>query len=140
GERRQVDAMTSLFQALPGAPAAPPPAAEGPAHRAAQPSTTPTRDLTTVIPLPDGGGALSLLTGRLERAAARRGWPVRPDHAVALTQKQQEGVMQWVRDKQLSEMPAGKADQPPEDPQLSKAVGLLREALAKQKARPAEGG
>ncbi len=143
GERRQLDAVTSLFQGLPGAPAVPPPATEGPARRAAQPQATPTRDLTSIIPLPDGGGALSLLIGRLERAQARRGWPVRPDHAIALTRKQQEDVMQWVRDKELSEIPAGKADQPPEDPQLSKAVALLRLALEKGKegpaSKPAEG-
>jgi C-terminal peptidase prc len=143
GERRQADAMTRFFQALPGVQATPPPAAEGAARRMGQPPTSTTRDLTSFIPLPDGGGALDLLTGRLERAQARRGWPVRADHAVALTRKQQEDVMQWIHEKEFSDLPAGKTDQPPEDPQLTKAVALLRAALENPKggaaAKPAEG-
>jgi C-terminal processing protease CtpA/Prc len=79
--------------------------------------------------LPDGKDALTLLTGRLERAVKDRGWPVRPDHAVALEKEKRAAVLKWLADKQLPELPTGTDDRPPEDPQLARALTLLRQTL-----------
>lgn len=85
----------------------------------------------SIVPLPDGLGALSFNTGRLERAAKGRGWPVEPDHVVTLTKKQREALNTWLLAKGRLEKPGSAADKPPEDPQLDKAVELLRDALKK---------
>jgi hypothetical protein len=53
---------------------------------------------------------------------------VQPDHLVTLEQSQRAAVERWLRQKELSELPAGADDQPPDDPQLRKAVELLRAA------------
>jgi carboxyl-terminal processing protease len=82
-----------------------------------------------VLPLPNELGALVLPTARLERPTAKRGWPVRPDHEVTLTKGQRKAVDQWLRDKERSELPAGRDDRAPDDPQLAKAVEVLRKAL-----------
>ena len=83
----------------------------------------------TLFQLPDGKSAVSILTGRLERAVKDRGWPVRPDHAVASGKDQKAAVQKWLADKQLPELPAGTDDRPPEDPQLDRALAALRESL-----------
>jgi C-terminal peptidase prc len=83
------------------------------------------------IPMPDGQGALTFRTGRLERTAKGRGWPVEPDHAVALTKKQREPVEDWLRNKGRPPEPGSDADKAPDDPQLNKAVELLQAALKK---------
>jgi C-terminal peptidase prc len=88
--------------------------------------------VNTIVPLPDGEGAVSLRTGRLERAAKGRTWPVQPDHAVALTKEQRTAVDRWLTAKTRLEQPGSEADQPPDDPQLDKAVELLRAALKKK--------
>lgn len=88
--------------------------------------------------LPYNLGEAALQTGYIERAAAGRSWPLRPDHEVALNETQRKAVKEWLEEKQLSELPAGKTDQPPTDPQLTRAVELLRDALkgVKTSARP----
>jgi C-terminal peptidase prc len=87
--------------------------------------------VTSVLPLPDGQGALAFRTGRLERAARDRTWPVQPDHAVPLTKAQQQAVQQWLNAKMHLEKPGSEADKAPDDPQRDKAVELLRAALKK---------
>jgi carboxyl-terminal processing protease len=87
--------------------------------------------VTSLVPLPDGLGTLSFRTGRLERAAKGRGWPVEPDHVVTLTKKQREALDAWLVAKGRLEKPGSAADKAPEDPQLDKAVELLRAALKK---------
>jgi C-terminal peptidase prc len=79
--------------------------------------------------LPDGKDALTVLTGRLERAAKDRGWPVRPDHAVALEKEKRAAVLKWLTGKQLPELPAGTDDRAPDDPQLDRALTELHRAL-----------
>jgi C-terminal peptidase prc len=87
--------------------------------------------VTSRIPMPDGQGALTFRTGRLERTAKGRGWPVEPDHAVALTKEQRKAVDGWLSGKGVPQKPGGDADKAPDDPQLAKAVELLRAALKK---------
>jgi carboxyl-terminal processing protease len=90
-----------------------------------------------LVELPDNLGVITLLSGRLERAVAGRGWPLRPDHEIALTASQQKEVHRWLEEKQMTELPAGRTDAPPVDPQLAKAIGVLQAALkgAKSSAR-----
>ncbi len=91
--------------------------------------------VTSRVAMPDGQGALSFRTGRLERAAKDRGWPVEPDHAVPLTKKQREAINVWLRGKGRPPEPGSAADKAPADPQLDKAVELLRAALKKADER-----
>ena len=89
--------------------------------------------------LPDRSAALTLLSGRLERADTARGWPVRPDRPAALTRAERTAVYQWLRDKQLPELPSGTVDRPPDDPQLTDALAVLRDALTSKTREPAGG-
>jgi carboxyl-terminal processing protease len=83
----------------------------------------------TVFPLPGSKEAITVVTGRLERAAPGRDWPVGPDRAVETTKEQQAGIERWLRAKQRAEPAAGTDDRPPDDPQLAHALALLRDAL-----------
>lgn len=82
-----------------------------------------------LFPLPGGTSAVTVVIGRLERAAPGKAWPVRPDHGVTPSKDQQAAVQKWLTDKMLPELPAGTADQPPTDPQIDHALALLRKAL-----------
>ncbi len=81
--------------------------------------------------LADGQGAVVLRTGRLERVAKGRGWPVEPDHTVWLTETQYRAVAGWLAEKGRPPAPGSAADKAPTDPQVDKAVELLRAALTK---------
>jgi carboxyl-terminal processing protease len=93
--------------------------------------------VTSLLHLPDDEGAVQLRTGRVDRAApakgqANAGWrPVTPDHAVVLDQAKAEAIIVWQRQQQLPEQPADAAKTPPDDPQLAKALEVLRTALKK---------
>jgi carboxyl-terminal processing protease len=87
------------------------------------------------FPMPDGQGALTFRAGRLERTAKGRGWPVEPDQAVVLTKAQREAVEGWLREKARPPEPGSDADKAPDDPQLAKAMELLRAALKKDKGQ-----
>jgi C-terminal peptidase prc len=89
--------------------------------------------VTGLLPLPDNQGALAFRTGRLERTGKDRGWPLRPDHAVPLSKGQREDLDKWLRAKSRTDAPGGESDKAPADPQLDKAVELLRAALAGRK-------
>jgi len=96
-----------------------------------------------LVHLPQERGAVLLRTGRVERierpaageqqrlaAAENRLWP---DRVVAIERKQIEVVEEWRRQQ---DSPEPKADaKPPSDPQLDKAIALLREALAKEEKK-----
>jgi C-terminal peptidase prc len=84
---------------------------------------------TSVVGLPEQLGAIAVRTSRLERAAKDRGWPVQPDHKVAASKAQRAAVASWIRYKGFSELPAGVNEKPPEDPQLTRAVELLRKQM-----------
>jgi carboxyl-terminal processing protease len=94
------------------------------------------------VPLPGGSDMLELPTIMVVRAKPSRttpaeeddapgmiGWTVRPDHAVTLTDKQRNALLEWFRQKELPEPPADA--RAPEDPQLARAVELLEAALKK---------
>ncbi len=94
----------------------------------------------TMTRLPDDLGAISLRTASVERAAPPKGlakssagvWqPVEPDHLVALDPGKMPALLDWQR-AQLSPEPSADAPKvPPDDPQLAKALELLREAVKK---------
>jgi C-terminal peptidase prc len=99
--------------------------------------------VTGLVNLPEERGALRLRTGRVERieraeaseqqrlaAAANRLWP---DHLVAIERKEMGAVLEW-RQKQHSPEPKTDA-KPPSDPQLDKAIDLLRAALTSQEKK-----
>jgi C-terminal peptidase prc len=83
----------------------------------------------SMVHLPDERGAVTVVTGRLERAATGRGWPVRPDQTVTLDKDRRTTVEKWLLDKQRAEVPPGADERPPADPQLDRALALLRESL-----------
>jgi C-terminal peptidase prc len=87
--------------------------------------------VTSVLPLSGGQGALSFRTGRLERPARDRGWPLQPDHLVPMTKEQQQALQTWWFAQERGAPPEQPADKPAADPQLGKAVELLRAALKK---------
>jgi carboxyl-terminal processing protease len=87
--------------------------------------------VNSLLPLPEGGFSLVLRTGRLERTVKGRGWPVVPDHGVALGKDGATAVKKWLDAKGRSEPPAD-ADRPPEDPQLARAVELLKAKAVKE--------
>jgi hypothetical protein len=68
-------------------------------------------------------------TARMERAAKGKTWPIQPDHAAPLSEEQGTAVLRWLRQKEQSELPKGTDDRPPDDPQLRKAMELLKVAL-----------
>jgi carboxyl-terminal processing protease len=83
-----------------------------------------------VVELPDGLGTTVLRTLVVERAdARRRGWSVRPDHLVPMSPEQRPVLDRWLREKELPELPANVQEKLPEDPQLAKAMDILRLAL-----------
>ena len=86
------------------------------------------------VSLQDGQGVVHTMTGIAERgvpradgSAAAAGWRVRPDHEAVMDRKQQENWLEWRRDQEINRAPADA--KVPEDPQLAKAVALLRAAL-----------
>jgi C-terminal peptidase prc len=99
--------------------------------------------VTNLVRLPEERGALLLRTGRVERierasateqqrlaAAVNRLWP---DHVVGIERKELVAVEMW---RQQQQSPEPKADaKPPSDPQLDKAIELLRAALAGQEKK-----
>jgi carboxyl-terminal processing protease len=103
----------------------------------------PARDIRyakTLVRLPDSQGAIGLRTGvvafpksgssaKPEEAAAQG--VIRPDQVVKMSSQQRDMVTKWFFAKNLSQLPPGESDAPPEDPQLTKAVAVLQEALAK---------
>jgi C-terminal peptidase prc len=85
--------------------------------------------INSVVMLPDGKSGIIFRTGRVERAAKGRDWPVTPDHLVPLDEKQKKALADWLRAEEI----ADKAPEPnakiPADPQLDKAIAVMREAL-----------
>lgn len=97
--------------------------------------------VTGFVDVPGGHGILQLRTGAVERTQKlsaevgedgaivnpAMGWRVMPDVAVSLSRKEMEAVQAWFQDKDLLEPKL--ADRPPEDPQLARALELLRAKL-----------
>ncbi len=86
------------------------------------------------IDLPDKQGGLVVLTGRLERAALGQSWPPAPHHVVSLTKEQATKISEYLSKSQYTEVPVD-AQTRPDDPQLQRAVQVVRDALPKTAAR-----
>jgi carboxyl-terminal processing protease len=94
-----------------------------------------------LIHLPDDQGAVGLRTGVVEFPNAlpspnpeeeqHAGGTIPLDHVVKMDAKHREALTKWFFAKNLSLLPEGVANEPPEDPQLDKAIQSLRQALAK---------
>jgi carboxyl-terminal processing protease len=93
------------------------------------------------VSLPAGRGSLLVRTGKVERAkppsqgtkdadaspgGRPEAWVVHPDHVVALDAKQKESLRRWHVERSKTELPGGAFVAPPEDPQLDKALELLK--------------
>jgi hypothetical protein len=88
--------------------------------------------VSSLVPAPDGQGQVVLRTGALERAKAARPEDrglLRPDQEVPLEFKLRGPIAQWNREQEHPEPPPGALAKPPEDPQLAKALELLRATL-----------
>jgi carboxyl-terminal processing protease len=94
--------------------------------------------VTSFVDLPGDLGTVVLRTGRIEPTAeeakpgedAPRHWRLKLDHEVKIDKKQRGAIYEWQR-AQHSPEPNPDAT-PPEDPQLARALALLKEALKKQ--------
>ena len=98
--------------------------------------------VTTPVPLPDGQGALFLATAILERAASGPPatvvaipgkkvppvWSLQPDHQVRMSNEQRKALQQRLFGERKTDAKAGN-EKTPDDPQLAKAVELLRATL-----------
>jgi C-terminal peptidase prc len=85
--------------------------------------------IKTAIDLPNGIGSAMVRTARLERADQKHGWPLEPDYPVTITSRQRGTIEEWLMQKDFTELPAGSTDEVPADPQLQKAVTLLKQSL-----------
>jgi carboxyl-terminal processing protease len=85
--------------------------------------------IKTAIDLPNGIGGAMVPTARLERADPKLGWPLQPDYPVTTSSKQRGAIEEWLAQKDFTELPAGSTDEAPSDPQLQKAVTLLKKSL-----------
>ena len=91
--------------------------------------------VTTLYLLPDDQGGVKLPTGRVERATSTKAsagaaWQtVTPDHLVPLSRDKFMPIMQWQNEQMSPDAPAKEAKAPPDDPQLTKALEILRAAL-----------
>jgi carboxyl-terminal processing protease len=83
--------------------------------------------VNTMVTLPDGKTGLIFHSGLLERPKMERGWPLKPDHEVTMDAKQQKALVEWINAQEIAgDLDGAKA---PPDPQLARAVELLREKL-----------
>jgi C-terminal peptidase prc len=94
--------------------------------------------VNALVKLPDGKRAIIFRTGVIERPDRDRGWPVKPDAQVVLSGKQKNDIAEWQRKQEIAEEPTN--DKAPDDPQLTRAVELLRDALSKPAAPDKSGG
>src|SRR5205807_2618857 len=84
--------------------------------------------------MPDGRGVLVLRTGILERSGTTPpGGGIKPDHVVKATQEQQMALQEWSRRQELAFDPKRAKDVAPVDPQLAKAIEVLKAALKSHK-------
>lgn len=99
--------------------------------------------VTSLVDLPEGLGALSLRTGVTERLIhpetapegrpTNRIWEVKPDHEVAIEAIQWEALSGWIREQESPDRKPESKVKPPEDPQLAKALEVLRNRLEQQR-------
>jgi hypothetical protein len=80
----------------------------------------------SLVPLPDGTGGVNLVTGTIERVKKHKQTTIVPDHSVRLEGKHRDELQAWHNGQLSPDAPATKA---PDDPQLAKALDLLRPKL-----------
>jgi carboxyl-terminal processing protease len=84
------------------------------------------------VRLPDSQGTLLIYTGRVTRPSGD--WTLRPNHVAGLPAGHLKAVQQW---NARQDQPKGNAgEKPPEDPQLARAVEILKAELDKTTATP----
>jgi carboxyl-terminal processing protease len=87
----------------------------------------------STVALPDGIGGIHMTTGIVERMKpAKPG--ITPDHIVKMSHEQMAQILEWQRKQESPDTTAAKA---PDDPQLNKAIELLRDKLMEKKDKAA---
>jgi carboxyl-terminal processing protease len=83
-----------------------------------------------LVNLPDGGGAVQLRAGLMERpGVAPKGGGIKPDYEVALAQDKHESLSRWFFKQELPFEPAMIKEPAPTDAQLAKAIEVLKAKL-----------
>ena len=80
----------------------------------------------SVIELPGQKESLILPTGRVERAKPGQVWPLQPDYLVRQEPKVRTEVMNWTHQQETTDEKIDPNAKAPYDPQLAKAIKLLR--------------
>jgi carboxyl-terminal processing protease len=83
-----------------------------------------------LVNLPENQGMMQLRAGLMERpGAAPEGGGIKPDVEVTLTKDKYEGLTHWFFKQELPFEPAMVKEAPTEDPQLAKAIEVLKAKL-----------
>ena len=85
----------------------------------------------SIIELPGQKESLVLATGRVERAKADQVWPLQPDYLVKQEGNVRAELMKWTHQQETTDEKIDPKAKAPIDPQLAKAVKILRSELAK---------
>jgi carboxyl-terminal processing protease len=85
----------------------------------------------SVIELPGQKESLILATGRVERAKAGQVWPLQPDYLVGQDIKVHTELTKWTHQQETTDETIDPNAKAPADPQLAKAIKILRSELAK---------
>ena len=87
------------------------------------------------VSLPEGQGELMLRTGVLERVGTMpAGGGVKPDQQVSLTKEELTAVYAWSSKQEQPFKATNLKDAAPKDPQLAKAIEVLKAVLDKRQA------
>jgi C-terminal peptidase prc len=85
--------------------------------------------VSTVVQVRGEPLALAIPTGRFERAVKERGWPVIPDQAVAMADQEFQALSDWQQRMFIADGPTSDTKDAPADPQLAKAIEILRRKI-----------
>jgi carboxyl-terminal processing protease len=90
--------------------------------------------LKSLVLLPDGSGGINMTTHTVERLKPGSAPGISPNHTVAMDSKEFQTTLEWHNRQVSPEPPAGQA---PQDPQLEKALAVLRDTLKEKKDKSA---
>ena len=85
--------------------------------------------VSTVVQVRGEPLALAIPTGRFERAVKEGGWPVIPDQAVAMADQEFQALSDWQQRMFIADGPTSDTKDAPADPQLAKAIEILRRKI-----------
>ena len=86
-----------------------------------------------MVELPGQKESLIVPIAIAERPDAAKGWPLKPDYAVAISAEQRKALDEFMRQQEMSDAKRDPKAPLPTDPQLAKAAEILRAELEKKK-------